>query len=644
MDSSERVNMPAWQGQAGHYEIWFVVVFDRDHDRASWLRYSTFAPDDGSAATSMVWAADFDASRTPPTIWAKAHHAISEYQAATDHFSVAIGDTQIRHGHCSGNVITSHSDLKWSFDYKMGTAPVRRTPAMLEQVRQTTETVHACTDAPCIGFMEVNGTRHEVRNGTAVQMHLHGTRRLDDLSWIWAPALHPGPATVEVISARAKTGFSLRPFTTPRMTSLFFRHQDEVDDLTQFPDAMRPTVTHPGPGIVEVAHTSVRRAIRIRSYAPLETFAAWAFRNPSGKDLYVAQSDIASCTVESFERRHPFAPWHTKAIFSTRHRSALELHGVKPIDGLGYVGWNDTEPPALTKRSPRETPMAPTGSMRELPAPNQIVGAGTTFKETATDAGVYMFHKGDAAFLAPQPSVRERAVLMPTQAQLRAALTRCEPGLDAVLAERYPYLPLLLDYEVELVMIVLEPMTSDELRAGKPPAVGWALGNDMTSRACQFLGDGQINRMEFWSMSKSFPGFLPVSRQMWVPATPVDAVPDVRLRTWVNGDVRQDTEASQMAVTPCQILASATELLKRDLVPGDFVLCGTPAGLALKVPQWRRRLAGMSSDRFSKLDAAIKMYVEGAGFLRAGDVVEIDAGFIGNDRVRIEISNDSSAP
>ena len=131
---------------------------------------------------------------------------------------------------------------------------------------------------------------------------------------------------------------------------------------------------------------------------------------------------------------------------------------------------------------------------------------------------------------------------------------------------------------------------------------------------------------------------------MWVPATPVDAVPDVRLRTWVNGDVRQDTEASQMLVTPSQILVAATELLKRDLVPGDFVLCGTPAGLALKVPQWRRRLAGMSSDRFGKLDAAIKMYVDGAGFLRPGDVVEIDAGFVGNDRIRIEISNDSSAP
>ncbi|HPH64981.1 MAG TPA: fumarylacetoacetate hydrolase family protein [Kofleriaceae bacterium] len=650
MDASERVNLPAWHGEAGHYEIWFVVVFDTERDRASWVRYTTFSPSEGGAPQCTVWAADFDATRTPPTIWAKANHPISDYHATTDHFSVTIGDATIRQGHCSGNVATSHSNIAWQFDYKMGSVPVRRTPAVLEQVRLATEAVHACSDAPCIGFIEVNGTRYDVTHGTAVQMHLHGTRRLDDLSWVWAPSLIDRPeaptATVEVVSARSKNGFSLRPFASPRMTSLFFRHQDEVDDLTQFPDAMRPTVTHAGPGILDVAHTSVRRAIRVRSYAPLETFAAWAYRNPSGNDLYVAQSDIASCVVESFERRHPFAPWHPKAIVSTKHRSALELHGVNPIEGLSYVGWNDSEVPALPELVRRETPMAPNGTMQPLPPATTVIGAGTTFRETATDAGIYMFHKGPDALQQPLSGnhANEQRVIVPTQAALRAALTACEPELASVLAERYPYLPLLLDYEVELVMIALAPMTTAELRAGKAPAVGWALGNDLSSRACQFLGEGQANRMQFWSTAKSFPGFLPMSRQMWVPAEPVDMVPPVRLRTWVNGDIRQDTEASQMLVTPSQILTAATELLGRDIAPGDYILCGTPAGLALKVPQWRRRLAGLGNDRFGKLDAAIKMYVDGAGFLRPGDVVEIDAGFVGNDRIRIEIPSDENAP
>jgi 2-keto-4-pentenoate hydratase/2-oxohepta-3-ene-1,7-dioic acid hydratase in catechol pathway len=647
MDASERVNLPAWRGQAGHYEIWFVVVFDRDRERATWVRYTTFAPDNGSPAKAMVWAADFDVSRNPSTIWAKAHHAISDYKATTDTFSVTIGDAFIKHGHCAGRVRAGTTDIGWQFDYQMGTAPVRRTPAVLEQVKLATEAVHACSDAPTTGFVEVNGVRHDIERGTAVQMHLHGTRRLDELSWIWAPELdnrvpYVGEpkqwpsTTVEVVSARGKTGFSLRPFSSPRMTSLFFRHQDQVEDLTQFPDAVRSTVAHPGPGILEVAHTSVLRATRVRSFAPLDTFAAWAYRNPSGNDLFVAQSDIASCVVESFRRRHPFAPWQPVGLVSTARRSALELHGTKAIDGLPYVGWEETSPPHGVSRSKRATPMAPSGHIAALPTANDVIGAGTTFRETATDAGIYVFRKGVDSLRAAATAFGERRIATPSQTELRERLDKCEAGLGAIVAQRYSYLPLLLDYEVELVMIVTAPITVAELRSGMPPTVGWALGNDLTSRSVQCLAEGKPNRMDFWSASKSFANFLPLCNAMWVPPSPVDAVPDVRLRTWVNGDIRQDTEASQMFVKPSEILIAAAGLLGRSLTVGDYVMCGTPAGLALKVPQWRRKLATIR-DRFGKLDAAIKMYVEGAGFLRYGDVVEVDAGFVGNDRVRIDL-------
>src|SRR5258705_493999 len=65
MDSSERVNLPAWKGQKGHYEIWFVVALDLDARRATWVRYTTFSPHGDGEPHCSVYAADFDADRDP---------------------------------------------------------------------------------------------------------------------------------------------------------------------------------------------------------------------------------------------------------------------------------------------------------------------------------------------------------------------------------------------------------------------------------------------------------------------------------------------------------------------------------------------------------------------------------------------------
>jgi 2-keto-4-pentenoate hydratase/2-oxohepta-3-ene-1,7-dioic acid hydratase in catechol pathway len=111
----------------------------------------------------------------------------------------------------------------------------------------------------------------------------------------------------------------------------------------------------------------------------------------------------------------------------------------------------------------------------------------------------------------------------------------------------------------------------------------------------------------------------------------------VQLTTRVNGVARQDSAAADLMYRPSQLLAAAAGLAGRDLDAGDIVLTGTPPGVALKVPRWKRRLGELMLDRFGKLDAAIDMYAHGAGFLRPGDQVEVDAGFLGTRTVTIDL-------
>jgi 2-keto-4-pentenoate hydratase/2-oxohepta-3-ene-1,7-dioic acid hydratase in catechol pathway len=656
MEPSERVNLPAWKGQSGHYEIWFVVVLDLDARRATWVRYATFSPAEGAPHCS-VYAADFDADRTPTTIVAKTRLPITEYVAAADRFEVSVGDSQIRHGHCHGHVERTHR-LAWDLDFVVASAPVRRTPAVLETMKLATEAVHAAADAPATGWVEVDGVRRELRRAKVVQMHLHGTRRIDELTWIWSPALGHEQATLEVVSAHMKRG-ALAQLMSPRLTSVWLRHGDEIDDLTQLPDALRPKVEHPGPGIADVGWSGARRAIRVRAFAPPSTFAGWAYRNPRGKDLHVAQSDIASCVVETFSRRHPLARWQPVARLTSDRQTALELHGRDPIPGITYVAWEQAEPaitpPGSSDGGPTNQVIvrklgsasqgaapaaAPGGTWEPLPPPRAVFAAGLTYRAHAKETGGAtdgtqpppMFRKGADSWLPHGDKVPT-----PATETMLSALELVEPGLAAAVRDRYAFLPALLDYEVELGIVVLGPATRADLAAGRLPRLGWFVANDLTARACQILGEDQADPLSYWSAAKSFTGFAPVTERCWIPDRIEDRPPEVTLATRVNGGSRQDGAAADLMYAPSKLLAAAAALAGRDLDAGDVVLTGTPPGVAMQVPRWKRRLADLTLDRFGKLDAAIDMYAGGAGFLRPGDWVEVDAGFLGHRRVTIDL-------
>lgn len=670
MEPSEQVNLPMWQGQPGHYEIWFVVAIDLNAPRATWVRYSTFSPVDGPPRAT-VWATDFDARRPEAAIWAKSTHDISEYAAATDRFSVAIGGSEIHHGHCTGAVASAGHRLSWQLDFAVGAAPVRRTPAVLEQVRMATTAVHACADAPVTGWVEVDGQRRELVSGKAVQMHLYGTRRVDNLSWIWAPVLADGQATLEVLSAQMRR--PLAGMRGPHMTSVFFRHGDDMEDLTQLPDALLPTTSSPAPGVLDVSWTGVRRALRIRGYAPVETYAGWVYRNPSGHELHVAQSDIATCVVESFRRSHPLGKWRPESRLISRERAAVELHAYEAIEGVRYVGWDELElepqaapaaPNGATdateatdvtaadataarprRRSAQRAPaMGGAGDLVDVPAPRAIVAAGLTYRSHLAELGLpepaepAMFQKHLAAW---NPAAEVTA--LPSFRALCTAAEAVEPGLAEALRARFPTLPILLDYEVEIGIAILAPAKRSELVAGKLPRLGFFLANDLTSRALQILGEGRDNQAAYWGAAKSFPGFLPAQAKAWVPLISHDELPAVKLRTIVNGQERQAAAASEILFRPSKLLACAAATLGRDLEVGDLVLTGTPGGVALRVPRWKRRLGqtlGRTFDRFGKLEAALQMYVDGAGFLRAGDRVTVDADFLGARSVVVGVEAD----
>jgi 2-keto-4-pentenoate hydratase/2-oxohepta-3-ene-1,7-dioic acid hydratase in catechol pathway len=124
-----------------------------------------------------------------------------------------------------------------------------------------------------------------------------------------------------------------------------------------------------------------------------------------------------------------------------------------------------------------------------------------------------------------------------------------------------------LDYEGELLAVLGE---------GGVPA-GFAVANDVSARDA---GDK-------WQLMRHKGGdtFCP-----WGPwVTTADEVPDpynLRIRTWVDGELRQDGSTAEMLVRIPEIVAYLGKTIT--VQPGDLLLTGTPAGTGTEreVPVW----------------------------------------------------------
>jgi acylpyruvate hydrolase len=118
-----------------------------------------------------------------------------------------------------------------------------------------------------------------------------------------------------------------------------------------------------------------------------------------------------------------------------------------------------------------------------------------------------------------------------------------------------------LDYEGELAVV---------MGAGGRVA-GYAVADDVSARDLQ-------RREPQWTRAKGADTFCP-----WGPwITTADEVPepgDLRLRTWVNDELRQDSSTSDLIFGVEDLVRFLSETIT--LEPGDLILTGTPSGVGM---------------------------------------------------------------
>ena len=339
--TSDEANRPRWRGQPGFFEIWFLVVFDPAAARACWLRYTTFAPIDGGAPRATLWAAAFDARTDSPAVAGKAILPASAYDAGPeDRTAIRIGTATLTNGSADGVVATDPHRIAWDLRFAPAAAAAHRAPPILDRLPLPTRVAHANSEVPCDGWFEVDGVRHALRAAPMVQKHLWGTRRVEELSWLYCPHFGEDPAArFEATSVRLRrriAGILPAPATTPIWLRTAAGEQHWWNPLAPA-RAVSAAV-----GRLTVTSTTPTRSVAATAWADPRSLVGYVYRDPGGVDLYVAQSDVASCVVETRVRPHPLAAWRAEARLTSEHAAAVEFHGPTPLPGVRYIDWDAT--------------------------------------------------------------------------------------------------------------------------------------------------------------------------------------------------------------------------------------------------------------------------------------------------------------
>jgi 2-keto-4-pentenoate hydratase/2-oxohepta-3-ene-1,7-dioic acid hydratase in catechol pathway len=130
----------------------------------------------------------------------------------------------------------------------------------------------------------------------------------------------------------------------------------------------------------------------------------------------------------------------------------------------------------------------------------------------------------------------------------------------------YPRQSQEVHYEGELAVVIGRICRDVPLESVADVIFGYTIGNDVTARDLQ-RGDVQFTR------AKGFDSFCPLGP--WVE-TELD-VTDLRVRTFLNGDVVQDGSTKDMIFDVPALVAHVSSVMT--LLPGDVILTGTPEGV-----------------------------------------------------------------
>jgi len=135
-----------------------------------------------------------------------------------------------------------------------------------------------------------------------------------------------------------------------------------------------------------------------------------------------------------------------------------------------------------------------------------------------------------------------------------------------------------LDYEAELAIVIGRQAKDVAISEAPNYVFGYTILNDVSARDFQFKGSQ-------WTPGKSFDTYAPIGPCI-TTSKQISNINDLAIKTWVNGELRQDGNTKDMIFNVNEIIYHLSRIMT--LKPCDIIATGTPSGvgMAMQPQKW----------------------------------------------------------
>jgi 2-keto-4-pentenoate hydratase/2-oxohepta-3-ene-1,7-dioic acid hydratase in catechol pathway len=245
-----------------------------------------------------------------------------------------------------------------------------------------------------------------------------------------------------------------------------------------------------------------------------------------------------------------------------------------PGDLVTFLGLGKDLEPALARAigRGRRMPLTEVHLAAPIPSPRKFLGLGHSFRSQVD------------AVLARGGSVS------PQQVWFNKQVTCINGPYDPV---HLPRSVQELDYEGEIALVIGRRARHVRRQDAVRFIAGFMVCNDVSAR-------DWVRRSPTAMLGKSFDTHGPIGPWLTTPDE-VDGGGSLRIRTWVDGEQRQDGGAEELLFSFGEMIEELSSVFT--LEPGDILTTGTPAGAG----------ASLTPPRFLGVGQTVRVEVEGLG-------------------------------
>jgi hypothetical protein len=316
-------------GRRGFYEVWFIVAAEARAGLGVWLRYAVDVRE--GRVVPSIWGAFFDKSGRLPTFSICREHEAAAIRRGEERV-IAIGDAELRHDGCTGEVEAPGHSLRWSLSFDDDPAEMPDAqiviPAALRPLGRLKGRSYV-TPRPGLrlsGALEVDGLPVELKGAAGNQSHMSGRQRYS-YAWLHCASFDEAPGASLQIAATLGPGGLWYPVCN-------FHYQGRTHKLAELPWMRSISLRRASPtlhfeandatlAIDGVAHADLRRCVEVK------------YVNPDGAALHCLNTELAEVELRVRTRAFPGAPWRPQGTLRSAGGASLEFCGPEADSRVG---------------------------------------------------------------------------------------------------------------------------------------------------------------------------------------------------------------------------------------------------------------------------------------------------------------------